>query len=196
MAGLDSGAVAIGLSRGGPEAIEASGSELPGPGSPLRRLILFLATGALSGYVPVAPGTAGTLVGLAVYLAGLGALSAPLYLVTLAAAIALAVWVSEEAIALLGKKDPPQVTIDEVVGLLTTMALVPTRGAFHVGPISISATALLGFLLFRFFDILKPFPIRNIERAPGGLGVVLDDVMAGVYANLCLRVVLPLVPFS
>ncbi len=180
-------------SRSGPPAASSTRAR----GSPLRRLILFFATGALSGYVPLAPGTAGAAVGLALYLAGLGALPAPLYLVTLAAGIALAVWASDEAIKLFGEKDPPQVTIDEVVGLLTTLALVPTRGAFHLGPVPLSATALLGFLFFRFFDILKPFPIRDIERrAPGGLGVVLDDVAAGVYANLLLRIALRLLPFS
>jgi phosphatidylglycerophosphatase A len=163
----------------------------------LRPLILFLATGALSGYAPLAPGTAGAAVGLVLYLAGLVALPAPLYLVTLAAGIAVAVWSSDEAIKLLGEKDPPQVTIDEVVGLLTTLALVPTRGAFHLGPLPLSATAILGFLFFRFFDILKPFPIRDIERrAPGGWGVVLDDVAAGVYANLLLRIALRFLPFA
>ncbi len=126
-------------SRSGPPAASSTRAR----GSPLRRLILFFATGALSGYVPLAPGTAGAAVGLALYLAGLGALPAPLYLVTLAAGIALAVWASDEAIKLFGEKDPPQVTIDEVVGLLTTLALVPTRGAFHLGPVPLSATALL-----------------------------------------------------
>jgi phosphatidylglycerophosphatase A len=154
----------------------------------LRALILFLATGAGSGYVPVAPGTAGALVGLIVYVAGLGSLPGPLYLLTLLAAIALAVWCSESAIVIFGARDPKQVTIDEVVGMLTTFALLP--GPAAGGSFPRPAMMLLGFVFFRVFDILKPFPLRWIERtAPGGYAVVLDDVAAGLYANVCLRIV-------
>jgi phosphatidylglycerophosphatase A len=156
----------------------------------VRALILFFATGAGSGYVPVAPGTAGALVGLILYLAGLGSLPAPLYLLTLLGAIALAVWASEGAIALFGQKDPRQVTIDEVVGMLTTFAFLPFPVGMADGSFRVPAMALLGFVFFRMFDILKPFPLRWIERtAPGGYGVVLDDVAAGIYANVCLRIV-------
>jgi phosphatidylglycerophosphatase A len=156
----------------------------------LRALILFFATGAGSGYVPVAPGTAGALVGLVVYLAGLGSLPGPLYLLTLLGAIALAVWSSEGAIAIFGKQDPKQVTIDEVVGMLTTFALLPFPVAAAGGSFSVPVMLLLGFVFFRMFDILKPFPLRWIERtAPGGYAVVLDDVAAGLYANVCLRIV-------
>ena len=153
----------------------------------MKGFVLFLATGAGSGYVPIAPGTAGTLVGLLIYLAGFQRVVAPLYLLTLLAGVALAIWASDAAIAIFGRKDPPQVTIDEVVGMLTTMALVPALGEFSVGPVSVPSNVLLGFVFFRLFDILKPFPIRWIERtAPGGYGVVLDDVAAGIYANIAL----------
>lgn len=159
----------------------------------MRRLILFIATGAGSGYVPGAPGTAGAAVGTLLFLLGLRALPAPLYLLTLAAAIALAVWASEEAIPIFGSKDPRQVTIDEVVGVLTTLALLPRA----TSPANDHLLVFLGFLFFRIFDILKPPPVRNIERAaPGGLGIVLDDVAAGVYANLSLRIVAHLLSLS
>ena len=159
----------------------------------MRRLILFIATAAGSGYVPVAPGTAGTVVGTALFLLGLRALPAPLYLLTLVAAIVLAIWVSDAAIPLFGNKDPRQVTIDEVVGVLTALALLPRASS----PAHDHLLVVLGFLFFRIFDILKPPPVRNIERAaPGGLGIVLDDVAAGLYANLSLRIVARLLSLS
>ncbi len=152
----------------------------------MRRLILFIATGAGSGYVPVAPGTAGAALGALIFVLGLRALAPPLYLLTLTAAIALAIWASDQAIPIFGRKDPPQVTIDEVVGVLTALALLPRA----TSALNDHVLVFLGFLFFRIFDILKPPPVRNIERAaPGGLGIVLDDVAAGVYANLSLRIV-------
>jgi phosphatidylglycerophosphatase A len=159
--------------------------------------VLFIATGAGSGYLPVAPGTAGAAVGLALYAAGLGTLGAPLYLLTLLAAIAMAVWASAAAIPIFGSKDPKQVTADEVVGMLTTMALVPRAGVLAARPLGIETGLVLGFVFFRLFDILKPFPIRWIERRlPGGFGIVLDDVAAGVFANVALRLVALLLPPS
>lgn len=155
----------------------------------MKGFILFLATGAGTGYVPIAPGTAGTLLGVLIYAAGLETLPGPLYLLTLLSGIALAVWASDGAIAIFGRKDPAQVTIDEVVGMLTTMAFVPSLGKLPLlaGAFSIEWNLLLGFVFFRMFDILKPFPIRWIERtAPGGYGVVLDDVAAGIYASIAL----------
>lgn len=98
---------------------------------------------------------------------------------------ALAVW-SAQAMAeahaqtTAGKIDPQEVVIDEVVGMAVTLAFVPLD----------LKTIGLGFLLFRIFDVAKPFPVRRFEKLPGGWGIVMDDVMAGIYANLCLRVVL------
>lgn len=163
----------------------------------MKGLVLFIATGAGSGYVPVAPGTAGALVGLALYAFGLGALDGPLYVLTLVAAIALAVWASAGAVPIFGRKDPSQVTIDEVVGMLTTLAFLPATAVVVAGPVAIESGLLAGFVLFRLFDILKPFPIRWIERAlPGGYGIVLDDVAAGIFANAALRIVALLLPPS
>ena len=90
----------------------------------------------------------------------------------------MGVWISNQAEVIWKKKDPGEVIIDEIVGYLITMGLLP----FNL----IKATA--GFLLFRVFDILKPFPIRRIERIGGGWGIMLDDLVAGFYAAFILRV--------
>jgi phosphatidylglycerophosphatase A len=102
-----------------------------------------------------------------------------LALFILIAAIVFAIWSADEAAKILKQKDPQRVVIDEIVGFLLANFLMPP-----------SAAALLGsFVLFRFFDIAKIFPIDRIERLPGGAGIVLDDVMAGFYALMCLRVI-------
>ena len=127
--------------------------------------------------MPLAPGTAGTLVGLPLYWA-FSALSWPLWLITLIAFTCLACWLADEAERLFGRKDAPQIVIDEMAGLQWTLFLIaPT--ALHMA---------LGFVLFRLFDIWKPFPARTFQdRLPGGLGVVADDWAAGIYANLVLQ---------
>lgn len=138
--------------------------------------VKFFASGLGTGYIPIAPGTMGTLVGLGFYWV-LSPLPHYIYIPTAVAFVFLAVWISARAIPLYGNEDPSTVTIDEIAGVLVTFA-------FH----SFSWIALVaGFVLFRIFDIAKPWPIRLIERRfPGGWGVVLDDVMAGVYANAAL----------
>lgn len=143
----------------------------------MRRFILFLATGFGSSRLPKIPGTAGTVVGVLLYLL-LKDLSPVSYGLTLLAFLFFASWVATEAEFHLGKKDPPSVVIDEIAGFLATMAFVP---------FSWPAVAS-GFLLFRLFDIWKPFPCRWVERrAPNGWGVVGDDLVAGIYANLVLQ---------
>jgi phosphatidylglycerophosphatase A len=139
--------------------------------------ILLLATGFGVGYFPLAPGTAGTLVGIPIYYF-LSDIPSPLYEITLMGFFFLSVWISENAEAFFGKKDDPRIVIDEVMGFLITMLWLPKTILFII----------LGFFLFRFFDILKPFPMRQWERKiKGGFGVVLDDVMAGIYANIILH---------
>ncbi len=152
----------------------------------MRNLILFLATGAGSGYAPFAPGTAGAVVGLLLWAAaavGLGASGAAL-LAGLVAISALGVWSAGRAEALLGHDDP-RITIDEVAGIWLALLWLPAR----------LDVALVGFVLFRIFDIWKPPPLRAAEALPGGLGVMADDLLAGLYANaggqLLWRVVLP-----
>ncbi len=142
-------------------------------------LIKILATGFGVGYSPIAPGTAGTLVAIPVYYF-LSENPSPLYEITLIGFFFLSVWISENAEAFFGKKDDPRIVIDEVMGFLITMLWLPKAILFII----------LGFFLFRFFDILKPFPIRQWERKiKGGFGVVLDDVMAGIYANIILHLI-------
>jgi len=145
----------------------------------MNRFILLLATGFGVGYSPVAPGTLGTLIAIPIYYF-LSEIPSPLYEITLIGFFFLSVWLSENAEIFFGKKDDPRIVIDEVIGFLITMLWVPKTIRFII----------IGFFLFRFFDILKPFPIRRLEkRLKGGFGVVLDDVAAGVYANIVLRLI-------
>jgi phosphatidylglycerophosphatase A len=149
----------------------------------MKHFILFLATGFGVGYSPIAPGTLGTLVAILVYYF-LSEIPPPLYEITLIGFFFLSVWVSENAERLFGKKDDQRIVIDEMIGFLITMLWVPKTLLF----------VIIGFFLFRFFDILKPFPIRRLEKGfKGGFGVVLDDVVAGVYANILLRLIYPLI---
>jgi phosphatidylglycerophosphatase A len=137
-----------------------------------------LATGFGIGFAPLAPGTAGTLIGIPLYWA-LAAMPWPLWLITLLAFTALAWYVADQAERLFGRKDAPCIVIDEIAGLQWTLFLI-TPTALHV---------VLGFILFRFFDILKPFPARRFQdRLPGGLGVVGDDFAAGIWGNLVLQI--------
>ncbi len=141
--------------------------------------MLFLATGFGVGYSPVAPGTLGTLVAIPIYYF-LSEILPPLYEITLIGFFFFSVWISENAERLFGKKDDQRIVIDEIMGFLITMLWVPKTIRFII----------IGFFLFRFFDILKPFPIRRLEKAfKGGFGVVLDDVVAGVYANIILQII-------
>ena len=145
----------------------------------MKRFILFLATGFGVGYSPIAPGTLGTLVAIPIYYF-LSGIPFPLYEITLVGFFFLSVWVSENAERFFGKKDDQRIVIDEIIGFLITMLWVPKTVPF----------VIIGFFLFRFFDILKPFPIRRLEKGlKGGYGVVLDDVLAGIYANIILHVI-------
>ena len=145
----------------------------------MRRFFLLMATGLGVGCSPIAPGTLGTLLAIPAYYL-LSSIPSPIYEITLAGFFFLSVWVSEIAERFFGTKDDQRIVIDEIMGFLITMLWVPKTISFIV----------MGFFLFRFFDILKPFPIRHIERRlKGGFGVVLDDVMAGVYANIVLQII-------
>lgn len=146
--------------------------------------ILFFATGGYAGNAPKAPGTVGTLVGIPIcfilsfFNSSVGMGYVALFVVAL---IIFAVWIAQEAVEILDDKDPGCVVIDEIAGFAVTMLGVP----FNVWSV------VLAFLVFRFFDILKPFPVRYLERRiPGGAGVVLDDIAAGIMANIVLRIIL------
>ena len=127
------------------------------------------------GYVPFAPGTFGSAAGLLIwYLLPVSPVAQGF---AVAAIVVLGSWSGTRAEHYLGRSDPGQVVIDEVAGMLVTLFLV------NVG----WAGALLAFLLFRLFDIVKPYPANRLERLPGGIGIMADDLMAGVYANVALR---------
>jgi len=141
---------------------------------------VFLATGFYVGNIPFAPGTFGSLIGLALcfLLAGIH-LSAAIIAALLI--IGLAVWIADVAAKTLKRKDPGCIVIDEIAGMVVTLIGLP----FNL------TTAVTGFILFRILDILKPFPIRILDkRVSGGLGIVADDVVAGIFANALMRILL------
>ena len=158
------------------------------------------------GYFPIAPGTMGSLVGVGIYLLLWRAVlradlaldatnfsraytvwtpsfvlmwTLPLFTIGLSL---IGIWAASRAERLMGKKDPSQVVIDEVAGQLVTFMFVP---AYFLHPLMI----FIGFVLFRTFDIIKPYPIRRIEGLHGGLGIVGDDIVAGFYAGAVLALV-------
>ena len=133
----------------------------------------FLALGAGSGLAARAPGTAGTLVGALCYV-GLAQVDRLYYFVLVGALFALGIWLCQRAALALGENDHPAIVWDEIVGYLATMAFVSPNLLAAVG----------GFVLFRLFDIFKPWPIIVVDRrVHGGLGVMLDDLLAAIYAG-------------
>jgi len=148
------------------------------------RLAVFVATVAYCGYFPIAPGTVGSAAGLLVYLLVWWTRSPAVEMTLILAVFAAGVWAATEAERFFGGIDPGPVVIDEVLGMLITLAFMP------VGV----ATAIAGFVLFRIFDVIKPYPANRFERLHGGFGVMADDAMAAVYANLVLRGVVYLLP--
>ena len=151
----------------------------------MSRLATFLATGFGAGYAPIAPGTAGSLVALP-FLPALAALrdgAAGVYVIVLLAVIAVAIWAADRTSRAWNTVDDGRIVADEIAGMMVTGAFLPgTWGA-----------AIAAFLAFRIFDVWKPFPIRQLEkRLPGGVGVVTDDLLAGVYAGIVLRLALRL----
>jgi len=141
-------------------------------------IITFLATGAYFGKIPFAPGTWGTLVGLPICYV-LSCMHWPLQLILLILFMPFAAWISGQAEHYFGKKDPGAIVIDEIAGIMITLAFVPYT-LIHV---------IAGFLLFRFFDILKPYPISKAETYfQGGTAVLMDDVIAGIFARVILEI--------
>jgi len=148
------------------------------------RVAVFLATVAYCGYFPIAPGTVGSAAGLVVY-ALVWWTGSPLLEVGLILGLfALGVWAGTVAERYFGGIDPGPIVLDEVVGMLITLAFIPVGWS----------GALAGFVLFRIFDVIKPFPAGRFERLHGGLGVMADDAMAAVYANVSLRLTIWMLP--
>ena len=145
----------------------------------------LVATAFGAGYAPLVPGTAGSAVGVLTFLA-VHLLSVPLQVLVTLLVFGVGVVAATRTAARVGRKDPGIVVIDEVVGQWVSLLFLPFT----------PATLFVGFVLFRIMDIVKPWPARDFEALPGGLGIMADDVMAGIYANLLLRIALLVVPFA
>jgi phosphatidylglycerophosphatase A len=145
------------------------------------KLAVFIATVGYCGYFPFAPGTVGSAAGLLFY-ALVWWVGSPVFEAGFIVALfAAGVWAGTTAERYFGGVDPGPIVMDEVVGMLITLAFIPGLGW---------SGAIAGFFLFRLFDVIKPFPAGRFERLHGGLGVMADDAMAAVYANLSLRLLL------
>ena len=150
----------------------------------MMRLAVFVCTFGYVGYFPIAPGTVGSAAGLVFYLLVWWAQSPIVEVGLIVALFAAGVWAGTITERYFGGIDPGPIVLDEVVGMLITLAFIP------VGV----AGALAGFVLFRIFDVVKPYPAGRLEQLHGGLGVMADDAMAAVYANLSLRLLIWLLP--
>lgn len=147
------------------------------PASVFRNPVHFLAFGFGSGVAPVAPGTFGTLAAVPCYLL-LSLLPLPFYLVVLVLAFGVGIYLCDKTARDLGVHDHSGIVWDEFVGYWLTMVAAPGGWQW----------LLVGFVLFRLFDIVKPFPINWLDRhVKGGLGIMLDDALAGLFAWLCLQ---------
>ena len=143
----------------------------------LRRPVFLLAFGFGTGLAPKAPGTFGTFVGVVLFIP---AQHLPLtwYLTGVGLLFVLGIWLCDKTARELGVHDHPGIVWDEIVGFLITMAAAPSGGLWIV----------VGFILFRLFDILKPWPIGYIDRRlTGGIGIMLDDALAGLYGLITLQ---------
>jgi len=140
------------------------------------RFALVVASGFGSGYSPVAPGTAGSLVGLLLWWP-LSYAPAGVAVAAVAAVTALGIWAGDRTARRLGLKDPGLVVVDEIAGMWVTLLFLPFT------PVS----AAVGFFAFRAMDVFKPWPARRFEAFPGGWGIMADDLMAGIYAQLLVR---------
>jgi phosphatidylglycerophosphatase A len=148
------------------------------------RFALFISTFGYLGYAPVAPGTFGSAAGLVVFYVVRSTGSTAVEISAIAALFALGVWAGTIAEHHFGGVDPGPVVLDEVVGMLITLFLLPVNGT----------GAFVAFLVFRVLDVVKPFPSARFEALPGGLGVMADDGMAAVYGNLAMRGLIALAP--
>ncbi len=149
----------------------------------IRAIIIFFATGAYSGYSPIIPGTAGSVVGLIIIWFGFGPLwrySPPAAIVVFVIAFAIGCYIAGRAEIIFDEHDSPKIVLDEVLGMVLTMFGNPLTPIWM----------LAGFVLFRIFDIVKPYPAGLVDRRlGGGTGVMLDDIVSAIYANIVLQIV-------
>ena len=150
----------------------------------MNHVAVFIATFGYVGYFPIAPGTAGSLAALPLYAAVRWMGTPAAELAAIVAVFAIGVWAATGTERALARKDPGPVVVDEVLGMLITLAFMP---------LSWWGIAV-GFLLFRIFDVIKPFPAGRLEHLPSGLGIMADDAMAGVYAHLVMRLAIAMWP--
>jgi len=148
------------------------------------RLGLFVATCGYIGYVPLAPGTFGSAAGLVVYTALRWYGSPAIEIAVILVLLIVGWWSCNIAEKHFGGVDPAPVVLDEVAGMLITLALLP---------VTITG-AIVGFLVFRVYDVIKPWPANRFEALPGGLGVMADDAMAAVYGNVTMRILVAVLP--
>ena len=156
---------------------------MPNPSQTLQKpqqildwIVLFIATGGYSGYARIVPATVGSFVGLLLFLP----MTASPFLAQLAFTggfLCLGIWVAGRAEETLKIIDPRPIVIDEIVGMWISLLLLPNRISYF----------LAAFILFRLFDVIKPFPAKQAEHLRGGWGIVLDDVVAGLYTNVLLQ---------
>jgi phosphatidylglycerophosphatase A len=154
------------------------------PSSVWRNPIHFVAYGFGSGAVPKAPGTAGTLVAVIIYLL-LPQISPLIYVSLLLISFVFGVWICGKTAQDIGIKDPSGIVWDEFVGYWITMFMAPSGWIW----------VIIGFVLFRLLDIVKPWPIKWADKQiGGGMGIMLDDVLAGIMAALCMQAIVILLP--
>jgi phosphatidylglycerophosphatase A len=150
----------------------------------MRQVAVFLATCGYVGYAPVAPGTFGSAAGLAIFALVRASGSIYVELAVIVVLFAIGVWSGTEAEHHFGGTDPGPIVLDEVVGMLITLALLPVN----------AMGAFVGFIVFRALDVVKPWPSGRFERLHGGLGIMADDGMAAVYGNIMMRIALAVAP--
>ena len=145
----------------------------------MNQLFMAIATGCYTGKLPKAPGTWGSLAAFVPWFFIKG-LSLPIYLAIVTALFVVGFFAAGAAEKIMDQPDPGCIVIDEIVGMLITLTLAPAH----------PAAWLLAFILFRLFDIFKPFPVSWLDgHIHGGMGIMLDDVMAGIYALVCLQII-------
>lgn len=139
----------------------------------IKYILIFFSTGLLFGYFPFFSGTVGSILGAALFYL----LPVKTHLLSTLILTLFAVFVSHFSEKYFPEKDPKQIVIDEIAGMMITFILIPKTPLF----------IFLGFLLFRFFDIVKVYPINKLQKIRGGLGIVADDIMAGIYSLVILQ---------
>jgi phosphatidylglycerophosphatase A len=152
----------------------------------------MFATGFGAGYSPFAPGTFGSLVGVAGFLL-LKGISPVSYIVVVFLLVLAGIPICGAAESVFGEKDSQKIVIDEIAGQMLTLFAIVAAGGVEADSARLGFSVAAGFVLFRIFDIWKPYPVKNFEKLAGGAGVMLDDVAAGMYALVLLYIVMVIV---